>query len=193
MRDDAVCSGIKSPKANVNLLESYEIFCCDFAFIYGQDKNRDMCKIAISMCLSHAFSPVVKFYLKGTHSRSNDSQEFINPKGGFIPFAGCPGYCHQICNTKSIDCYLPCTCDLFFGCPMVNYAVLFEIGLGKLDSKTCLSCCDSGPSSGEIAFGLVKSDFRGIVCSRSYHDFTLPKKTDQFYSNRYKIKANNHV
>lgn len=193
MRDDKICSCIKTPKANVNLLESYEIFYGNFAFVFGQDKNRDISKIAISMCLSHAFSPVVKFYLKCTHRRSNDSQEFLNPKGGFTPSVGCPGYCHQICYTKSIDCYLPCTCDLFFGCPMVNFAVLFEIGFGKFYCKACLGSYYSWLSPWEIEFGLVKSDFWDIKYGRSYHNFTLPKKTSQFYRNHNKNKANNYV
>jgi len=183
MSNNAVGTGVKSPKPHANTAECVEIGHCAFTPFRGQHEDSSIREIAIPVRLSHASSPTVKLDFKGTHSGTNLLNQFVSTK--WLPVIAnlfpCDGY--EVGYAQSIYSYLPCASNVPLVSSMMQCNMLAQVGPGKLNRKSGFCRRAPGSTSRQVPLGLTKSNLWHLKHYCTFHNTNIPGLMQSRYPN----------
>lgn len=188
MGDNLTRKWIESPQTDADLAESVDVGHCRGAFSRRQNEYCHVCKIPISVGLSHALAPTVQFNLKCSHGwfgclKKGTHTPIGSRTGGVLPRNG-----EQVGYTKSIDCNLASAGELPLICSVMEIDVLCQVLPRKLKRETCFSCRDAKLAARKVALRFTEPDLRNYRNGSCFHATNISPLSGYDYGKTKKVK-----
>ena len=148
MRHNTTSVWIEAPKTNPDLTKCSKEHSGIRTAFHRQDKNSHVCKVSISVGLSHPFSPVVELDLKSPNRGALSSQKLNITRVIFPSLGRPPRHGQHVSYTKAVNGNLASAGDFTFFGAVVQSHVLGHVSSCKLNREPYLSSSSPGAPPG---------------------------------------------